>query len=615
MYPDRQEVRFSQIHDSAWQAIQTDASGKQFLLKNGLFTYMDLQPKAAISGSSGGRWLLVTFVPAETFSANVAKRNNGLISVFILFALLVTIVSIVLAQKDVQRRQGEVRVRESEARFRALLDSAPDAIVIVDENGCITLVNSQTEKCFGYQRNELLGQPIERLVPERSRKRHKTERKEYIACPKARPMVAEPVLMGLRKDGSEFPVEISLSPLQTEHGLLVTSIVRDITARKEAELAKQQVEARYRTLVNNLPVGVYRNTPGNSGCFLEVNPAMVEIFEAKTTQELMAHSVSDLYCNPDDRKTFNDKMLQQGFVSAEEAHLKTLTGREFDAAITAVAKKDVAGQMYFDGIVEDISERKRTERQIQQLNDSLNFRSTELEAINQELEAFSYSVSHDLRTPLRAMDGFSRTLLKDYGNVLDEKGRDRLNRVRAAAQRMSELIDDLLKLSRVTRTEVKWESVDLSSCANNIADELRDGEPEREVEFLIQPDLNTHGDARLLQVVMSNLLGNAWKFTGLRNDAKIEVGAKVNGGGMTYYVRDNGAGFDMSYADKLFGAFQRLHDTNEFSGTGIGLATVQRVINKHGGKIWADSAVDEGATFYFNLGQGGNNERQGDFAG
>ena len=298
---------------------------------------------------------------------------------------------------------------------------------------------------------------------------------------------------------------------------------------------------------------------------------------------------------------FMDKIKQQGFVDNEEIQLVTLKGREFSASVTAAMKKDSAGNIYYDGIIEDISERKETERHIQQLNTALRERAMVLESVNHELEAFSYSVSHDLRAPLRAVDGFSRILLDEYADRLDDTGKDRLKRVRAAAQRMATLIDDLLKLSRITRSELKREDIDLSALASEVIEELRKQEPERTVQCTIQPGLIAWGDARLLRIVLDNLLGNAWKFTSKRPDAQIEFGMQRQDDEPVYFVRDNGAGFDMAYAEKLFGAFQRLHETSEFPGTGIGLATAQRIIHKHGGRIWAEGEVEQGATFYFTL--------------
>lgn len=227
--------------------------------------------------------------------------------------------------------------------------------------------------------------------------------------------------------------------------------------------------------------------------------------------------------------------------------------------------------------------------------------NAQFQAANKELEAFSYSVSHDLRAPLRSIDGFSQALLEDYGDKLDGQAKDYLGRVRAGSQRMGQLIDDLLNLSRVTRTEMRHESVDLSEIARAIAAELQRAEPGRRVAFAIPETLVATGDARLLRIVLENLLGNAWKFTARHPGAHIEVGLADNGGRPAYFVRDDGAGFDMAYAGKLFGAFQRLHAATEFKGSGIGLATVQRIIHRHGGRVWAEGEVEKGSTFYFTL--------------
>lgn len=228
-------------------------------------------------------------------------------------------------------------------------------------------------------------------------------------------------------------------------------------------------------------------------------------------------------------------------------------------------------------------------------------RTAQLEATSKELEAFSYSVSHDLRAPLRAIDGFSRIVMEDHAPALDQGGREHLERIRAAAQRMALLIDDLLNLSRLSRAELRREPVDLTGLAHDIATELRRSEPERKIEFVVADGMRAVGDPHLLRAALQNLLGNAWKFTGRRDRARVEVGTLHQNGERTYFIRDNGAGFDMSYAGKLFGAFQRLHGTADFPGTGIGLATVQRIIHRHGGRVWATGEVDKGATFYFTL--------------
>jgi light-regulated signal transduction histidine kinase (bacteriophytochrome)/HAMP domain-containing protein len=239
--------------------------------------------------------------------------------------------------------------------------------------------------------------------------------------------------------------------------------------------------------------------------------------------------------------------------------------------------------------------------ELQERNESLRRNAAELLAANTELDAFAYSVSHDLRAPLRSIDGFSQILLEDYSEKLDEAGRESLQRVRAASQRMGTLIDDLLKLARVTRAEIRTEDVDLSGMAREIVADLQRTTPERQVEFEIAPGLNARGDTRLLRVALDNLLRNSWKYTAKQPAPRVEFRSADANGGRTFMVRDNGAGFDMKYADKLFGVFQRLHSAADFEGTGIGLATVRRIINRHGGRIWAEGAVDQGATFYFTL--------------
>ncbi len=231
-------------------------------------------------------------------------------------------------------------------------------------------------------------------------------------------------------------------------------------------------------------------------------------------------------------------------------------------------------------------------------------RTAELEAANKELEAFSYSVSHDLRAPLRSMDGFCQVLLEDYGDRLDDEGRDYLHRVRSASQRLAELIDGLLGLSRVTRTRLKRQRIDLSTMAEGIVRTLQETEPERNVDVRIQPRLAARGDPRLLTVVLDNLLRNAWKFSAKHDSARIEFGTTQVDGETAFFVRDDGAGFDMAFQDKLFGPFQRLHGMTEFEGTGIGLATVQRIVNRHGGRVWAEAQIEHGATFYFTLSDG-----------
>ncbi len=259
-----------------------------------------------------------------------------------------------------------------------------------------------------------------------------------------------------------------------------------------------------------------------------------------------------------------------------------------------VSGPDSAGTLY--SVVRDVTDTRRSQEALALAKDNA-------EAASRELESFSYSVAHDLRTPLRSIDGFSQALLEDFDDKLDADGKRYLSFIRQSAQHMAHLIDDLLALSRITRAELRRAPVDLSALAHAVFARLQRADPERTVTVSVEEGLCCLGDARLLGVVLDNLLSNAWKFTARRENAHIEVGAEVIDGRVAYFVRDNGAGFDMAYADKLFGVFQRLHRADEFEGTGVGLATVQRVLRRHGGRVWAEGADDKGATYRFTLEQ------------
>jgi PAS domain S-box-containing protein len=329
------------------------------------------------------------------------------------------------------------------------------------------------------------------------------------------------------------------------------------------------------------------------GRYINVNEALARL-TGYSKEELLGRTVAELaLMDAGAQEKILEAIRTHGFAHNVEIQIRTKSKQVADV-LTSVERMELNGQPSLLSVNFDITQRKRAEAELQKAK-------LELEAANRELESFSYSVSHDLRSPLRGIDGYSQALLEDYAEQLPEEGQHYLQRIRSSAQRMATLIDDLLKLAQVTRAQINFMQVDLSKLAGDILSELRRTHSERRVKSMIAPNLLAQGDPRLLGVVLENLLNNAWKYTSKQERAQIEFGKKQEGDETIYFIRDNGAGFDMAYADKLFGAFQRLHTVSEFPGTGIGLATVQRILQRHGGRIWAEGAVNEGATFFFTV--------------
>ncbi len=531
------------------------------------------------------------------------------------------------------------KLKAGERRFENLLEAAPDAIVIVNRSGLIQIVNAQTEKLFGYSRDELIGMPVEILVPRSAHGKHATHREAYSQAPQPRSMGAGLNLHGRRKDGSEFPVEISLSPIETPDGTLISSAVRDVTERKKFELKLQETEQRFRLLVEGIKdYAIVSLDP--QGLISTWNPG-VERIKGYTAGEIIGKHFSCFYPQSDVAAGTPAELLRRaakdGVVEQEGWRVRK-DGSQFWADVVITALRDEAGKLTgFAKITRDVTENRNLERDLRNANEFLEHRvsertaelatvnsqlrhrqdeisilnstledrvterTAELIRINNELESFSYSVSHDLRTPLRHIDGFARILNEEYVAELPEEAHRYLDRILTSANHMGHLIDDLLNLARIGRKEISRKDVTMSDLVRQSVEDLHN-ETERKIEWRIEtlPVLNC--DPGLIRLVFTNLLSNASKFTQTRPAALIEVGSLVTNGETTLFVRDNGVGFDPQYADKLFGVFQRLHRQEEFAGTGIGLATVQRIIHRHGGRIWAESALDRGATFYFTLG-------------
>jgi PAS domain S-box-containing protein len=508
----------------------------------------------------------------------------------------------------------------AEERFRQVIEGAPNGMLMVDAAGTITLVNAQIEKSFGYMREELLGQPIEMLVPEPFRAHHPIYRHKFMADPSARPMGSGRDLYGLRKDGSEFPVEIGLNPLRTEEGIMVLGTIVDITERKAAEEKLRVSETRFSIAFNASPISSVITTLAE-GRYVAVNDTFLSV-TGYTREEVIGHTSAELgiWRSSESRAELVQLLLKQGQVRNRETQYQMKDGN-VRVFLTSAEIIEFDDQLHLITASVDITERKQAEEEVRRLNAELEQRvqerTAQLQAVNKELEAFSYSVSHDLRAPLRHINGFSQALLEDHADKLDEEGKNHLQQVRAASREMAQLIDDVLQLARMTRREMRQESVNLSELARSVVAELRERDAGRAVAVQIAEGLVTQGDKRLFRILLSNLIGNAWKFTSKRKQPEIVFGNEQKNGETVYFVRDNGAGFDMAFADKLFGVFQRLHTAHDFEGTGIGLATVQRIINRHGGRVWAEGAVNQGANFYFTVpdSKGEKDERQSDLTG
>jgi PAS domain S-box-containing protein len=537
--------------------------------------------KRASDGSY--RWHLGRFIPIRDPKGEIAKWIGTSMDIDNEVRADEALRASELAMRDAVART------KADERFRALLEAAPDAIVIVDAGGKIVLINAQTERLFGYERRELQGQPVEMLLPERIRSKHTSLRASYFSNPDGRETGAGFELQGRRKDGTEFPVEIRLGPLETDEGTFVSSAIRDISARKQTEERLRASEESLRLLVGGVKdYAIFMLDP--TGRVATWN-AGAERIKGYPSHDVIGRHFA-LFYPPEDVQ--DGKPERELGIAASEGRYEDegwrvrKDGSRFLANVVITAVSDGSGKLVgFAKVTRDVTERHRAE--------------AALKLANRELEAFSYSVAHDLRAPLRGMNGFAQVLLNVYKDKLDAEGQDWLHEILSNARKMGDLIDALLSLARVARSEIRLEHVDLSAVARAVAEEIAAGEPGRTVEVLVQPELAAEVDARLARTIFDNLLGNAWKFTQGVPVARIEVGITGEYGLSAFFVRDNGAGFDMAFKDKLFSPFQRLHTVDEFPGTGVGLSTVQRIVQRHSGRIWAEGRVGEGATFYFTL--------------
>jgi PAS domain S-box-containing protein len=514
-----------------------------------------------------------------------------------------------------QIRRDEAALKESQARMGGVINSAMDAIISIDEEQRIVLFNAAAERMFGCPATTAIGQSIDLFLPARFREQHRQHVLGFGATGvTSRSMRSLAALSGIRLDGEEFPIEASISQLEVAGQRIYTVILRDITERERANQSLRKSEAQLQTIVESLDEGVVISDL--KGQLLHFNRAALEIHGFESMDECLRreHEFADSFelrdvdgcILPVDQWPVS-RILRGEKLRDMEVHIRRIHSdweRIFNYGGTIA--HDPEGQPLMAVItISDITERKRDGEAIRQLNAELEQRvaqrTAQFEAANQELEAFSYSVSHDLRAPLRAVDGFAEALMEDYGPSLPEGGRNYLRTIRQAAQRMGELIDDLLAFARLGRQPLNKRSMDTAELVRGTLEELKRDWNGRRIDVRVGELPPCHGDRALVKQVWVNLLSNALKYTRRRDSAVVEIGSASKEGETVYFVRDNGTGFDMKYAHKLFGVFQRLHRAEEFEGTGVGLAIVQRVVHRHGGRVWAEAAVDQGASFYFTL--------------
>lgn len=506
----------------------------------------------------------------------------------------------------VERRQVELALRNALQKLSFHVENSPLAVVEWNHEFRLRHWSQKSEQMFGWKSEEVFGRLWQewQFVFEKDLETVSSHIAGLVDG-------STPSLVSYNrnytKDGSVIDCEWYNSSLLDEFGNLVSvlSLVQDISDRKRTEQALAESHSILHSVIEGTTDSIFMKDLQSR--YVTINSAGAKVI-GKPVEEIIGKDDLEIFPSYIALPIMqNDRNLIAAETDQTYEDIVPVMGelRTFLSTKTICRNKqgNVIGVI---GIARDITERKVAEQQIKQLNQDLERRVVErtaqLKAANKELEAFAYSVSHDLRTPLRSIDGFSQALLERYAEQLDDKGKHYLRRVRAGSQRLGELIDDLLKLSRVTRAEMEYQMVDLTAMVEAIAADLQHTQPERQVDFVIAPELFAQSDSRLLQVALENLLHNAWKFTSKQLHPRIEFGTLPQLDGITaYFIRDNGAGFDMTYANKLFGAFQRLHTTEEFPGTGVGLATVQRIIHRHGGKIWAEGVVEQGATCYFSL--------------
>lgn len=496
---------------------------------------------------------------------------------------------------------GEESLAEREQTLQAILDNSPAVIYAKDRQGRYLLANKKIAEFLGKGIDEILGKTDFEIFPKNIAEQLQKNDQEILASHSVKQIVE--IVPRNAENRNYLSAKFCLFD-KNQQAYAVCGISTDITDRIHDEKRLRESEENLRSLANSAFDGIVVNKKGKH---VFTNQRMADLM-GTTVEEIIGTEI-EFVVHPSELNKVRQRFQRRLQGSAEPMQYETkLNHRKIaegvPVEITAFISQwegEPSGVLF----VRDIRERKKIEAELTryqlQLETLVSERTAELETAIQEIESFSYSVSHDLRSPLRSIDGFSLLLLEDYNAALDDKGKDYLTRVRKAAQNMAQLIDDILMLSRVSRHKLTISDINLSDLATESFTTLREHQPQHEVNTIIEPGIVSKGDKRLVKIVLDNLFSNAWKYTGTRAKPEIKFGSVQKNNKTVYYVKDNGVGFDTKYAEKMFGAFQRLHTADEFPGTGIGLATVNRIIRHHNGEIWAESKLGEGATFYFTL--------------
>jgi PAS domain S-box-containing protein len=638
-FENRNQKTVARTDPALWTEILTNDQG-QLARGNGVFTWRRLAVPRLIAGETSSPTAMTDdaffVIGAET---SRDELNEAVTPLRKSFAVMGAVVLGLIFFGGWFFRSGRVakeKLRETEFRLRLLIESVKDyAIVMLDPEGRVVTWNTGAEHIIGYTADEIVGRHVSTFYPAEAIGEGRPEMEIKAARTLGNFEDEGP---RLRKDHSEFWANVVVSPIRDDKGRLLgfSKVVRDLTERKKSERILAESEARFRGIFESVPVSVWvadcsdlfplldhvRNEAkadwvgwlqrhpefvdqlASAVTIMDVNSVTLRMFGA-TSKEQILGSLKSIFRTREMRQRFIAELaaLERGESFFEhETMVRRLDGTPIYLLQTlAFPTSRTHARVLVSSI--DITARKTNEETIRQLNEHLRAQNEQLQVVNQELESFSYSVSHDLRAPVRHIDGFANLLEKHVSSGLDDQARRYLSTITKSAKQMGKLIDDLLAFSRVGREQMVFSDVDMRSMVNSVINDGRFSETGQPITWTIGPLPHVHADAAMLRQVWVNLIGNAVKYSSKNPSPKIEINTTTptKPGEAVFFIRDNGVGFDMNYAVKLFGVFQRLHSSTEFPGTGIGLANVRRIIARYGGRTWAEGRVGEGATFYFSL--------------